>query len=124
MGLDIKLIKPMPTSVYDAHITHNLVEMAEHVKIELPKKFTMGDATQQVTLYNLLWRPHEIGITRAEELICPLVQALASLRTKPAYYKNFDPMNYWGSYKTLVDFVIDYVIACKKHPDARIEVDR
>jgi len=49
MSLDVYLMKTMPTSVYDANITHNLGAMAEAAGI-----------------YKHLWRPEEIGITKAQ----------------------------------------------------------
>jgi len=62
MSLDVYLQVPAckvcergPTTVYDANITHNLGEMADEAGV-----------------YKHLWRPEEIGLTKAAELIEPL----------------------------------------------------
>lgn len=94
-------------TVYDANITHNLNTMATEAGI-----------------YELLWRPDEIQITKAKELIEPLRQGLHNLKSEPERYKKFNPENGWGSYDGLVKFVENYLNACYEYPDAIIEVSR
>jgi hypothetical protein len=93
--------------MYEANITHNLGRMAEAAGI-----------------YEHLWRPEEIGITKAFELIEPLTEGLQRLRDNPDHYKQFGPSNGWGSYDGLVDWVGRYLVACKDNPDGEIEVSR
>ena len=93
--------------VYWANITHNLNEMA-----------------MEAGIYEYLWRPDEIGITKAKELIDPLRQGLHNLKKEPERYKKFNPENGWGSYEGLVKFVDNYLNACYEYPDADIEVSR
>lgn len=107
MSLDVSLIKVQPTEIYSRNITHNLGEMAAAAGI-----------------YEYLWRPDEIGITTAAQLIEPLEKGLELLRTLPATFKQLNPPNGWGSYDGLIDFVEEYLDACKKNPDATIEVNR
>ena len=71
-------------------------------------------------VYEALWRPEEIGITTAGELIQPLAEGLERLRSDPAHYQEFNPANGCGSYWHLVGFVTDYLAACKKHPKASV----
>ena len=94
-------------SVYDGNITHNLREMA-------------GVAG----LYKPLWRPEEIGIERAEQLIHPLETGLIELRADPDKYTPYNPDNGWGDYAILVRFVEEYLEACKAHPQAAVSVSR
>jgi hypothetical protein len=94
-------------NVYDANITHNLGSMAEAAGI-----------------YKHLWRPEEINITQAKELIKPLKKGLAKLEKSPKKYKKFDAENGWGIYEHFVPFVKHYLEACIEHPEATIEVDR
>ena len=107
MSLDIYLEAVRPTEVYWANITHNLGTMA-------------GEAG----IYKHLWRPEEIGITKAHQLIVPLTEGLARLRADSAKYRAFNPPNGWGSYEGLVEFVEAYLNACGREPDADVRVCR
>lgn len=93
--------------LYEANITHNLNEMAE-----------------QAGIYCHLWRPDEIGITKARELIEPLRAGLAKLRADPVYYRKFDSPNGWGTYENFVPWVAAYLSACEEYPDADVSVSR
>lgn len=95
------------TCVYDANITHNLGTMA-------------GEAG----IYEVLWRPDEIAITKARQLIEPLRAGLTLLLAEPARFKAFNPANGWGNYDILVDFVARYRAACEEYPDADVSVSR
>jgi hypothetical protein len=93
--------------VYSANITHNLNKMAEEAGI-----------------YQHLWRPDEINVDIASELIDPLTQGLIRLAADPDKFKQFNPSNGWGDYQGLVSFVAQYLDACQKFPFAVIEVSR
>ena len=107
MSLDIYLEKVQLTTVYSTNITHNLGKMAEKAGI-----------------YKHLWRPEELGVTNAGELIEPLKAGLAALKQDPDWYRQFEPENKWGSYEGLVKVVEDYLQACAENPDATIRVWR
>jgi len=92
---------------FAANITHNLNEMAEAAGI-----------------YKHLWRPEEIGITKAVQLIEPLSAGLDSLRSDPERFKKFNPENGWGNYGILVEFVRNYLEACKTWPDSEVHASR
>jgi hypothetical protein len=106
MPLDVYLTAVRQTSVFDYSVTHNLGNMA-------------GEAG----IYKHLWRPDEIEITKAEQLIEPLTAGLALLESDPEHFKKFNP-NGWGSYESLVRFVRSYLEACKENPDAEVYVSR
>lgn len=93
--------------VYSANITHNLNTMA-------------GEAG----IYEHLWLPDEIGITKAKELIEPLREGLHKLKSEPEKYKAFNPSNGWGTYEGLVRFVSNYLDACYENPEADVSVSR
>lgn len=95
------------TEVYSGNITHNLNTMA-------------GEAG----IYKPLWRPDEIGITKAEQLIEPLTTGLALLRAEPSRFRKLNPSNGWGDYEGLVRFVDRYLAACLEHPAANVAVSR
>jgi len=93
--------------VFHANITHNLNNMARLAGI-----------------YVHLWRPEEIEITEASELIEPLREGLHQLKLFPAKYKVLNPENGWGTYEGFVTFVENYLNACYEYPEAIIEISR
>ena len=95
------------TRVYWDNITHNLGEMASAAGI-----------------YKHLWRPEEIGITKAGQLIDPLTKGMDWLKRDPDKFMRFNPTNGWGSYSGLISFVENYLEACVAYPDADVEVSR
>lgn len=95
------------TEVYDANITHNLGSMA-----------------QKADLYTALWRPDEQGWTTAKDITGMLERGLKRLKKDPEGFKKLNPENGWGSYEGLVEFVENYLAACKQYPNAKIEVSR
>ena len=107
MSLDVSLMVTKPTEIYSANITHNLNKMANEAGI-----------------YNHLWRPDELGINEAGELIEPLRSGLELLKSSPERFKAYDAPNGWGRYEHLVQFVADYLAACEKTPGATVLVSR
>lgn len=93
--------------VYWANITHNLGKMA-------------GEAG----IYEALWRPEEIGKTKASEIVELLEKGLADLKERPKHFEKFNSPNGWGMYEHFVPFVEKYLEACKEYPDTIIEVSR
>lgn len=93
--------------LYDANITHNLGEMAEEAGI-----------------YEAIWRPEEIGIIKASQLIEPLKKGLELLHQDPDHFRKFNASNGWGLYEQFLPFVEKYLRACEQNPDAHVEVSR
>lgn len=93
--------------VYHANITHNLGPMAEEAGI-----------------YKHLWRPEEIGVTKASQLIEPLREGLAKMQADPVHFKSFEPENKWGTYDGFVPWISRYIAACEEFPDAEVTVSR
>jgi len=93
--------------VYDANITHNLNTMADKAGI-----------------YYALWRPEEIGKTKAKDIIELLEKGLADLKQRPEYFKQFNSSNGWGMYDNFVPFVENYLKACKENPNCKIVISR
>jgi hypothetical protein len=93
--------------LFSANITHNLAKMAREARI-----------------YMLLWRPEEVGINLAGELIDPLRAALADMKARPEYYRQFDAPNGWGTYYHFVPWLEEYLQACVENPEAVIRVSR
>lgn len=98
---------PDQDCVFDYNITHNLNQMADAAGI-----------------YKYLWRPDEINISKAGQLIEPLKIGLKELEDNPEKYKALNPANGWGNFEGLVNFVKSYLSACIQYPDADIELSR
>lgn len=107
MSLDVMLTRVQPTRVYSANITHNLGEMA-------------GEAG----IYKHLWRPEEIEITKAEQLIEPLKAGIALMESDPKRFEKFNAPNGWGMYEHFIPWLREYLGACVEYPDATVEVSR
>ena len=109
MSLDVYLTKPVAEDqvVFDWNVTHNLGKMASEAGI-----------------YKQIWRPDEIEVHKASQLIGALEAGLDLLRADPERFKAFNPENGWGSYEGLVKFVETYLAACKESPDAAVRVSR
>lgn len=107
MSLDVALLVQKPVEVYSANITHNHTVMADAVGI-----------------YTHLWRPKELGIATAGELIEPLRAGLELLKSDPARFEAYNSSNGWGLYENFVQFVENYLAACEENPGATIWVSR
>lgn len=94
-------------SYYSANITHNLGSMAKAAGI-----------------YQALWRPEELNITKAVKLVEPLRKGLDLLINDPVKFSKFNSENGWGLYEHFVPFVKNYLDACEKYPDATVMVSR
>lgn len=93
--------------VFKANITHNLGKMAEEAGI-----------------YEYLWRPDELEITTAKELIEPLSDGLRKLKREPERFLPLNPPNGWGCYEAFVPWLERYLIACITYPEAKVSAWR
>jgi len=93
--------------LYEGNVTHNLNTMA-----------------MEAGIYYYLWRPDEIQINRANQLIRPLTKGMKLLKEDPERFKKLNPKNRWGTYEGLISLVDEYLAACKKWPSAKISVSR
>ena len=107
MSLDVYLTVTKPTEVFEWNITHNLGQMA-----------------REAGIYEALWRPEEINVTTAEQLVPLLETGLEKLKADPIRFRRFNPENGWGNYEGLVKFVEKYLEACIENPDAEVRVCR
>jgi hypothetical protein len=93
--------------LFSANITHNLNRMADEAGI-----------------YQALWRPEELKIASAGDLIPMLRDGLAQLNADPARFEAFNAANGWGLYEHLVSFVELYLAACEENPRAKVRASR
>ncbi len=107
MSLDVSLKAIVKTEVYSDNYTHN-----------------MGPMAKAAGIYHAIWRPEELGLKTAAELIPILRKGYDELVLFPHLYKKYNPENGWGDYDGFVEFVHKYYEACLKWPNAEIEVSR
>lgn len=107
MSLDVYLEDECGNELYSRNITHNLNKMADAAGI-----------------YKVLWRPEEIGVKYASQIIQPLTDGLIILVLNKKEFEQYNPDNGWGNYEGLVMFCADYLQACKDNSDALIRVRR
>lgn len=107
MSLDVCLTELKPVEVFEANITHNLATMARAAGI-----------------YKHLWRPEELGILAARELIEPLRHGIEFMKADPEWFERFNSENGWGTYENFLPWVERYLAACERSPDARVSVSR
>ena len=93
--------------VFEYNITHNLGTMAELAGV-----------------YKAIWRPEEIDVTHAFQLIPLLEQGLKFLSENEVECQKVAPSNGWGTWAGLLTFVGEYLDACRKYPQAVISVSR
>jgi hypothetical protein len=93
--------------VFSTNITHNLNKMADAAGI-----------------YQACWRPEEIGVTKAGQLVPLLREGLRRLQADPTHFRKFNAENGWGTYEHFVPWVRQYLSACEDNPDADVSVSR
>lgn len=95
------------TCVFEANVTHNLVQMADAAGLWKP-----------------IWRPEECGAKTAGDLIRPIFEGLVKLKARPEDFMRLNPSNGWGDYGTFVEWVERYLEACRQWPHATIRAHR
>ena len=106
MSLDYSIRAVRKVVVAEGNITHELGIMADEAGI-----------------YDAIWRPDEIGIKTASQLIPWLEQGIKTLENNPSYYKEFNPDNGWGDYDVLLRFVKELLSICREFPDGGYQAD-
>ena len=107
MGLDLFLRETRPCIVWEGGITHNLNSMAE-----------------AAGLYQCLWRPEELGIDIAQQMIEPLRKGIETLERDKESLEKRNPENGWGNYDNLLNLARKYLAACEEAPNAEVVVSR
>lgn len=81
----------------------------------------LNNTAKAAGLYEVLWRPEEVGITTAFQMIAALEKGLEELVANPDKYKVLNHPNGYGSYEDFVSFCRSVLDNCRKYPDAVIE---
>lgn len=104
MSLDVYL-QCGKLTCYEANITHNLGKMAAEAGI-----------------YKCLWRPGQVGVTRASQLSSYLEPGIGLLEQDPHRFKEWDDPDGWGTYEQFLPWLKNLLQACKDAPDATVVV--
>jgi hypothetical protein len=104
MSLDISFTALRRTVVGEFNITHNLTTMAEKLGV-----------------YQALWRPEELEITHAWELVPYLEYAIFELEVHPEYYAQWNASNGWGKVEDLLRLMKEVLKCCSNNMDAEIK---
>jgi hypothetical protein len=107
MSLDVSLVDENECEVFSANITHNLNTMAN-----------------KCDLYKALWRPEEIYVRHAADLIEYLDRGIQKLVQNPSHYSTFNASNGWGTYDNFLPWCCRYLEACRKYPNSHINISR
>lgn len=99
--------KMEPNTVGDHNITHNLGTMAGKAGI-----------------YHALWRPDENGITKASQITPILKEGIKKMEKDPAFFKQFDAANGWGTYEHFLPWLYRVLETCENYPNADVRVSR
>lgn len=139
MSLDVSLIRKFHVSydngktleekeeeLFDANITHNLVEMADKAGIYEAcwRPYRLNANYKKTDNYNKEMEFEDSVETKAKDILPLLEKGYADLKARPEYFKQFDSPNGWGLYDHFLPWVKNYMDACKKYPDAYIYVSR
>ena len=95
------------TEIFSANYTHNAGKMASAAGI-----------------YQAVWRPEELGIILAGQLIAPLRKGIEKMESDPDKFKKLNPENGWGSYDSFLPWLKEYLAACEENPSAEVSVSR
>lgn len=85
--------------VYSESISANLTAIAVAVGIE-----------------RHLWSPASVGITRADEMVPALTEAIAKLKADPDQFFKYDAPQRWGIYEQFLAYLERYLAQCKRYP--------
>lgn len=100
-------------SCWWGNITHNLGEMASNIPV--------GDST----LYMACWRPEEIGIKTAGELLPLIIEGLHYMIDHRKELEKYNSPNGWGTYNGFMKFLLNYKQALEDNGrDCEIEASR
>ena len=102
-----KHIKKESECFFNANITHNLTDMAKEAGI-----------------YFAIWRPKEVGIKKANQIIVILETGIIEMKACPDRFKKLESSNGWGRYENFLPWLELYLDACKKYTEASIRVSR
>lgn len=101
-----KTWEPDVDMVFMINITNNLQNMAISIGV-----------------YDAIWEPKEPDM-KAKEIIEPLSLGLARLNRRHRLLRKYEDPNGWGTIESFKKTITDYLEACIKYPESKIETTR
>lgn len=83
----------------------------------------VADMAQEADIYAALWMPESCGFKFAAEIIGTLDIAVKMLKEQPQRFDAYNASNGWGTREQFVEFLEEYLQACRTYPTAEIAVD-
>ena len=123
MSLDLSL----NLQVGHINLTHNLGKMADNVPAGTRDVFDSESkemVVKEITLYEAMWRPEEVGIYKGSDLFNHMQVAMEYIITNEDELKQYNPDNGWGDYDGLKRAVKEMGKYCMMFPEAQLESDR
>lgn len=118
MSLDFYIESPprrKPCCCRDCGDEHTTMESREHFSANITHN--LGRMAGAAGIYDALWHPENLNITRAGDLIPLLKDGLQKLNADPDHYSTFNASNGWGLYIHFVPFVRSVLQGCQDYPD-------
>lgn len=125
MSLDITLVSPIEARQCVCACCGN-----EHTSHRAEEAFrcnithNLGRMAQEAGIYEIVWRPEEIGVATASQIIEPLRAGIKLMEDEPERFRALNASNGWGTYDQFLPWLRDYLAACIENPDATIEASR
>jgi len=101
-----KTWEPDEDMVFHINITNNLQRMAIAIGV-----------------YDAIWEPKEPNM-QAKEIIEPLTSGLAKLKRQPHILLKYEDPGGWGTIESFKKTIEDYLNACVRYPESKIETTR
>jgi len=106
---------------YPDMIFSNAKEETTHIVFKDNITHNLGDMASACGLYDPMW--HSEG-KHAKDIINRLQVGLKYLIDNKDEMLKYNPKNNWGSYDNLLQVATDFLAACEKYPNVRIDCSR
>lgn len=115
-----RMLTNKTNEVFYWNITHNLVEMAEHI----PTQICIEDKIINTNMYVILWHPDTLFKAGTKITMHDLTKSLEFgfnyMVANEKKLSKYNPKNYWGHYSNLLNFIVNYIRASYNWPNAII----
>ena len=71
-------------------------------------------------VYRQVWRPEELGIEKASQLIEPLRAGIYRMEDSQKKFRSLNGTEKWETSDRFRQFLSEYLRACEQHPDADV----
>jgi len=83
--------------------------------------FIAATIAKEAGIFNVLWHPRRNGFQYGRQIIDLLQAGLDHMQKNPEVYYAIDEKHGWGLSSEFLKWVNEYIEACKKYPDCKIE---